>query len=197
MKLFDINRLICLVLCAAFLLPAAQGAELFSAKELARRSKPRDASARFSVEKWFERRDERMDEAKRLREIYGKCVDAIRSPAEDVTVPVENYEDGSVKTSIFADKAQFFVDDALVWGEGVVVTHFSEKGEEIVRLTAQSCVVDRKSKCGWAEGHAKLTYGGTTVEGDGVYFSIEEEYVIIAEKSKIASTDLKLGGLKL
>ena len=179
------------------MLSAAQGAELFDAKEWTRRPKERLASARFSVERWFERRSERMDEANRLRGIYAKCVDALRTPAEDVTVPVENYEDGSVKTSIFAKKAQFFVEDALVWGEGVEVTHFSEKGEVIVRLTAQNCVVDRKSKCGWAEGHSKLTYGGTTVEGDGVYFSIEEEYVIIAEQSKIATTDLKLGGLKL
>lgn len=197
MKFFDINRAICLVLCAVCTLCTAHSAELFSAKELARHSKPREASARFSVEEWFKRRNERMDEAGRLRDIYAKCVDALRSPAEDVVVPVENYDNGSVKTSIFAHKAQFFVDDALVWGEGVEMTHFSEKGEQIVRLTAESCVVDRKSKCGWAQGHAKLTYGGTTVEGDGVYFSIEEEYVIIAEKSQIASTDLKLGGLKL
>lgn len=178
-------------------MPAAYGAELFDAKEWASRKKPRESMVRFSVEKWFERRRECMDEAQRLRGIYAKCVESLRTPAEDVTVPVENYEDGSVKTSVYAEKAQFFVEDALVWGEGVVVSHFSETGEEVIRLTAQNCVVDRKSKCGWAEGHAKLTYGGTTVEGDGIYFSIEEEYVIIAENSAIATTDLKLGGLKL
>lgn len=197
MKHFHIVCALCLAFCAVSLAPHSAFAQAFKAKDWAPKSRPREAAVRFSVEKWFERRQESMDEAKRLRVIYEKCVEALRSPAEDVTVPVENYADGSVKTSIFAKKAQFFVDDALVWGEGVVVTHFSEKGEEIVSLTAQNCVVDRKSKCGWAEGHAKLTYGGTTVEGDGVYFSLEEEYVIIAENSKIATTDLKLGGLKL
>lgn len=197
MRPLNINCALRIAFCACALLPLAAAAQAFDAKEWAPRQRQRAPSARFSVERWFERRQERFAEAERLRGIYAKCVDALRTPAEDVTVPVENYDDGSVKTSIYARKAQFFVDDALVWGDGVVVTHYSEKGDEVVRLTAQSCVVDRKSKCGWAQGHAKLTYGGTTVEGDGVYFSIEEEYVIIADKSSIATTDLKLGGLKL
>lgn len=197
MKSFNITSVVRFIACALCLLPLAAGAQAFNAKDWAPKAKPRQAAQRFSAESWFVRRQERMAEAGRLRVIYNKCVEALRTPAENVTVPVENFEDGSVKTSIFAEKAQFFVDDALVWGEGVVVTHFSEDGEEVVRLTAQNCVVDRKSKCGWAEGHARLTHGGTTVEGDGVYFSIEEEYVIIAENSKIATTDLKLGGLKL
>ncbi len=190
-------RAVGLAVCSLVLLPFAAAAQAFDAREWAPRQRPREAAARFSVERWFARRAERMDEAARLRAIYGKCVEALRTPAEAVTVPVENYDDGSVKTSIFAAKAQFFVEDALVWGEGVVVSHFSEKGDEVVRLTAQNCVVDRKAKCGWAQGHARLTYGGTTVEGEGVYFSIEEEYVIIAESSQIATTDLKLGGLRL
>lgn len=195
MKGFGIFR--AFAFCFACLAALVAGAQMFDAKEWAPRSRPNEPPARFSVERWFSRRAERTAEAKRLRIIYGKCVEALRTPAEGVTVPVENYEDGSVKTSVFAEKAQFFVDDALVWGEGVVVRHFSEKGEELVRLTAQNCVVDRKSKCGWAEGRARLTYGGTTVEGDGVYFSIEEEYVMIVDNSQIATTDLKLGGLKL
>lgn len=197
MKFVNIMCALRIALCASALLPLAAVAQAFDAKEWAPKHRPRESAVRFSVERWFERRQERFAEAERLRTLYAKCVEALRTPAEDVTVPVENYDDGSVKTSIFAGKAQFFVDDALVWGEGVVVTHYSEEGDEVVRLTAQNCVVDRKSKCGWAQGHAKLTYGGTTVEGDGVYFSIEEEYVIIAEKSSIATTDLKLGGLKL
>lgn len=197
MKFFDISRVFRLALCVLTLAPLSGLAQAFNAAEWAPKNHPRKSMERFSAQQWFERRQERMDEAKRLRVIYGKCVAALRTPAEDVTVPVENYEDGSVKTSVYAKKAQFFVDDALIWCEGVVVSHFSEEGDEIIRLTAQNCVVDRKSKCGWAEGRAKLTYGGTTVEGDGVYFSIEEEYVIIAENSTIATTDLKLGGLKL
>ncbi len=197
MKFLDIGRVFRIALCALSLAPLTGLAQAFNASEWAPTARTHASQGRFSAEKWFERRRERMAEASRLRIIYGKCVEALRTPAEDVTVPVENYEDGAVKTSIFAAKAQFFVDDALIWGEGVVVTHLSPEGEEIVRLTAESCVVDRKSKCGWAQGHAKLTHGGTTVEGDGVYFSIEEEYVIIAEGSKIATTDLKLGGLKL
>ena len=154
-------------------------------------------AAPFSTQRWLARRSERMADAMRLRNVYLQCVAALRTPAENVTVPVENFDDGSVKTSVFAQKAQFFVEDALVWGEEVVVSHYSETGDVVARLTAQNCVVDRKAKCGWAEGPARLVYGGTSVEGSGVYFSIEEEYVIIAKDSCIATSDLKLGGIKL
>lgn len=174
---------------------AAAGLPLYGAK--GREGAAAQQASQFSGRAWLEKRAALWDEAMRLREAYENCVASLKAPAENVTVPIENYPDGTVKASISAKRAQFFLDTGFVWGEGVVVSQFSQTGEVQAKVTAQNCVVDRKSKSGWAEGQATITYGGTVVEGAGVYFSLEEEYVMITEGTKIISTDLKLGGLKL
>ncbi len=153
--------------------------------------------AKFDARAWLEKRAALEDEAQRLRAEYKKCFAALTIPAENVIVPVENYPDGRVKSSIAAEKAQFFLDTGFVWGEGVTASQFGEDGSVQVSVTAANCIIDRKNKCGWADGRAKITYGGTTIEGAQVYFSLEEEYIMVNEGTKIVSTDLKLGGLKL
>ncbi len=188
-------------LCAPALAAAAAAADagLAAALKSGKDGKPPAFSHAgvFDVDGWFAHREARMADASRLRDAYARCVAALRNPAENVTVPVENYEDGSVKTVVHAERAQFFVDDAFVWGEGIEVKHFSALGDVVARLTAESCVIDRRAKCGWAEGRARVVYGGTSVEGDGIFFSIEDEYIIICAKTRIETKDLDFGGLKL
>ena len=152
---------------------------------------------KFNAEEWFARRDNATEEAARLKEEFFECQSRVSSPAENVTVPVESYPDGSVKACILAKRAQFFLDTGKVWGEDVTIRHFSKDGLIEAEVRAQHCVVDRKERCGWAEGYAIVVYKGTTVEGRGVYFSLSEEYIAILEGSKIVSSDLKFGGLKL
>ena len=154
-------------------------------------------AAGFDSEGWLGKRALLDREVERLRAAYTNCTASLQRPAEDLTVPIETYPDGSVKASITASRAQIVLEKGLVWGEGVVVRQFSEGGEVLVRAEAGHCVVDRKTKSGWAEGHAKVVYGGTTVEGDGIYFSFPEEFVKILSNVVISSSDLKLGGLKL
>ena len=155
------------------------------------------ADTPFNARMWLEKRAALGDEALRLRRAYSNCVAAVKAPARNVTVPVENYADGSVKAHVTAEKAQFFMSEGLIWGEGVIVSQFTPKGEVAARVCAENCLVDRATKSGWAEGRAKIFYGGTSVEGEGVYFSLDEEYVAITAGTRIVSTDLKLGGLKL
>ena len=163
----------------------------------ARAARSAEQERRFDSRMWFEKREALTGEAKRLEAAYAKCVAALKSPAQNLTVPVENYADGSVKASVFAERAQFFIDEGLVWGEGVVISQYTPEGEVSAQIRADSCVVDRVSRSGWAEGRAEVVYGGTTVVGEGVYFSLLEEYVMILSGTKVTSTDLKMGGLKL
>ena len=135
--------------------------------------------------------------AARLRESYVKCVEAMKTPAENVAVPFENWPDGSVKSSLTAEKAQFFMEDGLIWGEGVVVRQFDEKGSETANLEAENCVVDRNTRMGWVEGKAKLKYGKTTVDGEKIFFSLPDEYIKIYSNVEIHSSDLKMEGVKL
>lgn len=151
----------------------------------------------FDSGEWLERRARMDDEAQAMREAYVKCAGALNSPAENVMVPFENWPDGSVKSSVTAERAQFLTEEGLVWGKGVIVSQFDEKGTETARLEASDCIVHRESKCGWVEGHAKAVYGKTVIEGDRIYFSFPEEYIKIYSNVEIWSADLKMEGVKL
>jgi len=152
------------------------------------------ASAAFNAEEWHGKRELFAREAERLRAAYTNCVAHLDAPAEDVTVPVEMFEDGSVKVLIYAKKAQYFLDKGLVWAEDVVVKKFKRDGLLGAQVTAKNCVIDRFSKSGWAEGPASVTHGKTVFRGKGIYFSSAEGYVKVFEDSDIESSDLKFGG---
>ena len=147
----------------------------------------------FNSAEWHGKRELLTREAERLRAAYSNCVAHLEVPAEDVTIPVETFDDGSVKVMVFAKKAQYFLDKGLVWAEGVVVKKFRDDGTVDARIDAKSCVVDRFSKSGWAEGAARVVHGKTTFSGRGVYFSSPESYVKVFEQSDIVSEDLTFG----
>ena len=156
------------------------------------------AALAFDSAGWLEKRELLTREAERLRAAYSNCLSRVKSPAEDVTVPVETFDDGSVKTVVAAKKAQFFLKEGLVWAEGVVIRKFKADGEQETLVEAASCVVDRATKSGWAEGAALVRHGGTTFRGEGVYFSSPEGYVRVFRNADIESDDFSSrGGLKL
>ena len=137
-------------------------------------------------------------EAARLAAVYTNCAASLVTPAENLVVPVENHPDGSVKVTVTARRAQFFVDAGYVWGEGVTLREYGAGGtNETARVEAGHCVVDRASKSVWAEGRVRVTYGGTTLEGEGIYFSFAREFVKIMSKVAIETSDVKFKGVKL
>ena len=154
------------------------------------------SAAAFDSETWLGKREMLSREAERLREAYSNCVAKAVAPAEDVTVPVETFPDGTVKASITAKKAMFFADSGLIWAQGVVASRFGDDGAELTRIEAESCVIDRVTRSGWMEGPAKMTQGRTVFRGRNVYFSSPEGYVSITEGSDIVSQDLRFGGLR-
>ncbi len=137
--------------------------------------------AAFDSSAWMGDRSARLQEAARLRTAYLKCAAAVQDPAENVTVPVENYPDGSVKTSVVAERAQMFLKDGLIWGSGVKIRQFRPDGSIESEIDAANCVVNRETRSGWADGAANATYRGeTNLSGADVYFSAKDEYVMIA-----------------
>lgn len=151
----------------------------------------------FDSADWHGKRELMAREAERLRGVYSNCLAQVRAPAENVTVPVEAFDDGAVKVVVKAKKAQIFLKEGLVWAEGVVVERFREDGRLESRLEAENCVVDRKSRSGWAEGPATVRHGETVFRGRGVFFSAADSYVKVFESADVESKDLKLGGAAL
>lgn len=151
----------------------------------------------FDSEGWLEKRAVLDREAERLEALYAKCTQALQTPAENLVVPIENYPNGRVKASVTAARAQYFIDEGLVWGEDVVVREFAPDGAPRGEVQAKNCLVDRATKSGYVAGHAKVTYGKTTIEGDGIYFSFAEEFVKILSNVVIESKEMKVEGVKL
>jgi len=152
------------------------------------------AAQAFDSAEWLGKRQLLLREAERLRAAYSNCLARVKSPAEDVTIPVETFADGSVKTVVMAKRAQFFVHEGLVWAEGVAICKYKADGSQEIRVEAGSCVVDRSTKSGWAEGRATVVQGGTSFRGEDVYFSSPESFVHVCRNTEMESRDLAAAG---
>lgn len=145
----------------------------------------------FSSEKWLAERGDDSDML-RLRAAYADCVKKLESPAENVSLPLESYPDGTVKSRLTAARAHMFMDSSFVWAEKIRVEQYKPDGTLAASLDAENCVVDRNTKSGWVEGAAKMVYGDNSVRGRGIYFSLPREFIKIFSESEIRT---KHGGL--
>jgi hypothetical protein len=151
----------------------------------------------FDSEAWLVARAGFEKEAARLRTAYVSCAAAAHQPGENVTVPVESYPDGSIKTTVFAKKAQFFLQEGLIWGQGVKVRQFRRDGSVEAWIDAENCVIDRKARCGWVEGRAKGQYRDeATIEGRGVFFSAEKEFLAVAAEAVVTTPERRLTSVR-
>lgn len=148
----------------------------------------------LDIEAWKAGRAEIERDAVRLATAYTNCVQTTMQPSERAVIPIETFEDGSIKLKIEARKAWFFAKDGFVLGEDVVIYRFDSDGVETTRLEAKSCLVDRNSKSGWANGEGRLTHGESVFVGEDLYFSSPKMYTIAFKRTQIDSSDLKFGG---
>ena len=139
------------------------------------------------------RRNAYSADAAEMRKVYRETAVKVDSPAEDVSVPIEMYPDGSVKSLIHAREAQYFLQDGIVWAKGVTLRQLDRAGREEAVVNAETCVVDRNRKRGWAEGAASADYETHHLEGDNVYFSLDDRYFRIADNARLTTRDFKIG----
>lgn len=154
------------------------------------------AAFAFDSGKWLVERGDDSDML-RLRAAYEDCVKKIEAPAENVAFPLEMYPDGTVKSRLRAGRAYMFLDTGFIWGENIRVEQYKADGSTIEGfLTADNCIVDRKSKSGWVQGNAQMDWDGTMIKGRGIYFSFEREFIKIFSQTEIRAKSLKLGSGK-
>ena len=151
----------------------------------------------FDSGKWLAERGDDSDML-RLRAAYEDCIKKIEAPAENVTFPLETYPDGTVKSRLRAKKAFMFVDTGFIWGEAIRVEQYRPDGKTVESfLTADNCIVDRKSKSGWVAGNAQMDWDGTNIKGRGIYFSFDREFIKIFSQTEIRTKALKLDAGKV
>ena len=155
------------------------------------------AVAAFDSGKWLAERGDDSDML-RLRAAYEDCIKKIEAPAENVAFPLETYPNGTVKSRLRAKKAFMFVDTGFIWGEDIRVEQYKEDGKTVeAYLTADNCIVDRKSKSGWVAGNAHMDWDGTNIKGRGIYFSFDREFIKIFSQTEIRTKALKLDAGKV
>ena len=151
----------------------------------------------FDSEKWLGERGDDSDML-RLRTAYDDCIKKVEAPAENVTFPLETYPGGAVKSRLRAKKAFMFVDTGFIWGENIRVEQYKEDGKTVTAyLTADNCIVDRKSKSGWVAGNAYMNWDGNIIKGRGIYFSFDREFIKIFSETEIRTKALSLDARKV
>lgn len=149
----------------------------------------------FDSEAWFARREILTREAERLQASYSNTFARVSEPAEKVIIPIETRSDGAITLKITADKAQIFISEDLVWAQGVVISKYDDNIREIARIESASCLFDRSTKSGWSEGKTRVKHGKSIFDGENIYFSSDEGYIMSLKRSRIISKDLKFGGV--
>lgn len=151
----------------------------------------------FDSEAWATRKTSVDAEAERLKAAYAHYVLKVDAPSFDLRIPLEQYADGSVKTMIQARRAQFFMPDNVIWGKGITITQFDERGKRSLQLNAENGLIDRPSGACWVDGRVRIIHGGTMLEGVNAYYSSTGDYFKVISNARIASSDISLKGLKL
>ena len=149
-------------------------------------------AAAFSSERWLAKRADDSD-MQRLRAAFAECAKKTTAPAENVSMVLESYPDGKVKSRITAARATIFPDSNFIWAENIHLEQFDATGTNLTaKLDAENCLVDRKSNTGWVDGNANMVYGESTVKGRGIYFSLTDEFIKIFSQSEIRTKGGKL-----
>ena len=142
-------------------------------------------AAAFSSERWLAKLADDSDML-RLRAAFAECATKTVAPAENVSMVLESYPDGTVKSRITAARATIFPDSSYIWAENIHLEQFDATGTNLTaKLDAENCLVDRKTKTGWVDGNASMVYGDATVKGRGIYFSLTNEFIKIFSQSEI------------
>ena len=146
----------------------------------------------FSSERWLAERADDSDML-RLRAAFAECAKKVVAPAENVSMVLESYPDGTPNSRITAARAMIFSDSSYIWAEKIRLEQFDATGtNRTARLDAENCLVDRATKTGWVDGNADMLYGDATVKGRGIYFSLTREFIKIFSQSEIRTKGGKI-----
>ena len=108
----------------------------------------------------------------------------MKTPVENLSLPLEYHPNGLVRARLFAKHSQIF-EDGMVFATGVRVKLYNEKGVVDGYLTAGDCIFDREASHGYCKGRVEVKYGSDVIRGVGMYFSISGEYIKILSNCEI------------
>lgn len=94
------------------------------------------------------------------------------SPVENLTLPVEHYDNGRIRAVLYANKA-FMGNAGMIWSWNVTVDMFDPAGAPDGRVEAESCLYDRNARRGYCPATVKLVRTNATIDGIGMYWTMD------------------------
>jgi len=155
------------------------------------------APGAFDADAWDERNAEMMEDALRMKSVYEAVSAKVVDPASDVTIPFEKFDDGTVKSFVFAKRGQLFPFSRCVWAEGVTVKQLRRDGSVDMQLNADRCLVDLNRRSCWVSGHVRAARDRTVIEGDDAYCNVSNDFLKVMSNAKVVSEDVNMKGLRL
>lgn len=131
--------------------------------------------------------------AKNLRHQYEVHAPKSGESALKLSLPVEAYENGALKTVLSAERAKISLKSDYIWGEGVDIVQLTPLGATQTVVKAENCIVDRIKRRGWVKGRAEATHGDNRIEGRDVYVSIEDLFLCIYSNACVTAGGVDLG----
>lgn len=109
-----------------------------------------------------------------LAATWDRKPEADASPVENLTLPIEHYENGRVRAVLHAGRAAVGR-EGLTWAWQVAVDLFDPEGGKTGRVEADSCLYDRNRRRGYCPGRVRLVRPDATITGDGLYWSMSDQ----------------------
>ena len=113
-----------------------------------------------------------------LADIWRRQPDADASPVENLTLPIEHYDNGRVRAVLRAGRAMLGKSD-LIWSWQVVVDLYDTDGRPDGTVEAANCLYDRAGRRGYCPGDVRLVRTNATISGVGLYWSMADEHMRI------------------
>ena len=131
-----------------------------------------------------------------LADTWRRQPDADASPVENLTLPIEHYDNGRVRAVLRAGRAALGR-SGMIWSWQVVVDLFDPDGRPDGSVEAANCLYDRGNRRGYCPGDVRLVRTNATVSGVGLYWSMADERMrILSEPVVRLSRPLRPAGLE-
>ena len=129
-----------------------------------------------------------------LAETWTRKPDTNASPVENLTLPIEHYDNGRIRAILHASKAA--VGNAgLIWSWQVAVDLFDPAGAPDGRVEAESCLYDRTARRGYCPTAVTLIRTNATVNGTGMYWTLSPQRMRILSNAVVRlQQGLKISG---
>lgn len=95
---------------------------------------------------------------------------------EDLRIPLEHFEDGTVKTEVTATSARIGETGSVI-ARGLEVRMRNAEGEVVTTITATDCVLDRESRKASSDKRVDVVQKGFRVSGTGFKWNASEEII--------------------